>query len=348
MRYIPLKPQRLYCPHCEETYSLPQNGTIKLYKEIRCPLDNFELVLFSLGNAANAQGKSYPLCPCCYNHPPNFQDLLLTDQNDNNNVNSKIEGKDEDDNDENEDNDIEDGDGDGNEDFDDDDDDNKKISANEDNDEGNQENNIKKKEVTKSKSKQLIQKILSKMGCNQCRHPTCKQSLEFTGICPCPNQINPTSEGGNQKGKSSNSTISCPGTLVLDTNSKPNWKLACNECNTLVRFHANIHNITVVSRQHCEECSTKLLHFEFNKLQKSPLANGEDNCTACIICDDTLNSLTEIISGRTIHLNVLKQMRAKRSAGGRGRGRGGRGRGGRGGRGGGGKKGDVKMSFSDF
>ena len=38
-----------------ETYNLPQNGTIKLYKEIRCPIDDFELVLFSLGNAANAQ-----------------------------------------------------------------------------------------------------------------------------------------------------------------------------------------------------------------------------------------------------------------------------------------------------
>jgi hypothetical protein len=49
MRFIPLKPQRLYCQNCEDTYSLPQNGTIKLYKEIRCPLDNFELVLFSLG-----------------------------------------------------------------------------------------------------------------------------------------------------------------------------------------------------------------------------------------------------------------------------------------------------------
>ena len=72
MRYIPLKPQRLYCATCEETYQLPQNGTIKLYKELKCPLDNFELVLFSLGNADKAQGKSYPLCPYCYNHPPSF------------------------------------------------------------------------------------------------------------------------------------------------------------------------------------------------------------------------------------------------------------------------------------
>ncbi|KAL7986823.1 hypothetical protein Chor_013106 [Crotalus horridus] len=45
MKYIQAKPSRLHCSHCDETYSLPQNGTIKLYKELRCPLDDFELVL---------------------------------------------------------------------------------------------------------------------------------------------------------------------------------------------------------------------------------------------------------------------------------------------------------------
>jgi DNA topoisomerase III len=38
--------------------------------QFKCPLDGFELVLFSLGNSTKAQGKSYPLCPFCYNHPP--------------------------------------------------------------------------------------------------------------------------------------------------------------------------------------------------------------------------------------------------------------------------------------
>lgn len=64
------KPSRLHCSHCDETYTLPQNGTIKLYKELRCPLDDFELVLWSSGS----RGKSYPLCPYCYNHPP-FRDM---------------------------------------------------------------------------------------------------------------------------------------------------------------------------------------------------------------------------------------------------------------------------------
>ncbi|XP_057602423.1 DNA topoisomerase 3-beta-1 isoform X2 [Hippopotamus amphibius kiboko] len=63
------KPSRLHCSHCDETYTLPQNGTIKLYKELRCPLDDFELVLWSSGS----RGKSYPLCPYCSNHPP-FRD----------------------------------------------------------------------------------------------------------------------------------------------------------------------------------------------------------------------------------------------------------------------------------
>uniref|UniRef100_A0A8C8XC07 DNA topoisomerase n=1 Tax=Panthera leo TaxID=9689 RepID=A0A8C8XC07_PANLE len=70
MKYIQAKPSRLHCSHCDETYTLPQNGTIKLYKELRCPLDDFELVLWSSGS----RGKSYPLCPYCANHPP-FRDM---------------------------------------------------------------------------------------------------------------------------------------------------------------------------------------------------------------------------------------------------------------------------------
>ncbi|KAA8579166.1 hypothetical protein FQN60_007299 [Etheostoma spectabile] len=70
MKYIQAKPSRLHCSHCDETYSLPQNGAIKLYKELRCPLDDFELVLWTSG----ARGKSYPLCPYCFSNPP-FRDM---------------------------------------------------------------------------------------------------------------------------------------------------------------------------------------------------------------------------------------------------------------------------------
>ena len=66
MKYVTAKPCRLYCGHCDDTYSLPQNGSIKLYKGLKCPLDEFELVLWSTG----ARGKSTLVCPYCYNHPP--------------------------------------------------------------------------------------------------------------------------------------------------------------------------------------------------------------------------------------------------------------------------------------
>ncbi|CAI5990792.1 unnamed protein product [Closterium sp. NIES-65] len=71
MRFVPLKPTRLFCPTCEDIFNLPQNGAIKLYKELTCPLDNYELVLYSL---PGPEGKTFPLCPYCYNHPP-FEDL---------------------------------------------------------------------------------------------------------------------------------------------------------------------------------------------------------------------------------------------------------------------------------
>lgn len=44
-----------------------QGGTVKLYSGLECPLDGFELLLFSL---AGPDGKTYHICPYCYNHPP--------------------------------------------------------------------------------------------------------------------------------------------------------------------------------------------------------------------------------------------------------------------------------------
>ncbi|KAK6626129.1 DNA topoisomerase 3-beta-1 [Polyplax serrata] len=70
MKLIQTKPSRLHCSHCDETYNLPQNGNIRLYKELKCPLDDFELLYWTAGN----KGKSYPFCPYCYNHPP-FKDM---------------------------------------------------------------------------------------------------------------------------------------------------------------------------------------------------------------------------------------------------------------------------------
>ncbi|KAJ8949800.1 hypothetical protein NQ318_000498 [Aromia moschata] len=70
MKYIQAKPARLHCPQCDETYSIPQNGTVKLFRELKCPLDDFELLCWTMGN----KGKSFVFCPYCYNNPP-FKDM---------------------------------------------------------------------------------------------------------------------------------------------------------------------------------------------------------------------------------------------------------------------------------
>jgi DNA topoisomerase-3 len=67
MTYITTRPSRLYCETCEAVYRVPQGGTIKLYKELVCPLDGFELVLFTVDGP---DGRAYPLCPYCFSHPP--------------------------------------------------------------------------------------------------------------------------------------------------------------------------------------------------------------------------------------------------------------------------------------
>ncbi|XP_008546120.1 DNA topoisomerase 3-beta-1 [Microplitis demolitor] len=70
MKYIQTKPSRLHCANCNETYNLPQNGNIRIYKELKCPLDDFELLSWSTGT----RGKSFTFCPYCYNNPP-FRDM---------------------------------------------------------------------------------------------------------------------------------------------------------------------------------------------------------------------------------------------------------------------------------
>ena len=93
MKYVRLKPQRLHCPACNETYDLPQNGTIKVYQvgdavtsAHSCRSSSALLTISSWFSFHSAtvrrqwcvfsfhtlmrQGKSFPLCPYCYNNPP--------------------------------------------------------------------------------------------------------------------------------------------------------------------------------------------------------------------------------------------------------------------------------------
>lgn len=69
MKLVQCKPQRLYCEVCKDTYNLPQNGTIKLYRELKCPLDDFELLVNQI-----SKNRVLPFCPYCYNNPP-FGDM---------------------------------------------------------------------------------------------------------------------------------------------------------------------------------------------------------------------------------------------------------------------------------
>ncbi|KAG5498343.1 hypothetical protein JIQ42_03149 [Leishmania sp. Namibia] len=69
LKHLNTRPQRLYCPYCEVTFSLPQSGAIKPYSNFKCPIDNFELVICHIDG-----GKSFPICPNCYNNPP-FEEM---------------------------------------------------------------------------------------------------------------------------------------------------------------------------------------------------------------------------------------------------------------------------------
>jgi DNA topoisomerase-3 len=188
MNLIDKKPVRLYCRHCDEAYNLPSGGTVRLYKELTCPLDSFELVLISHPGTA---GKSYPVCPMCYNDPP-------------------FEGK--------------------------------KV-----------------------------------MNCHECPHATCRHSMATLGVCPC------TQDG-------------CSGTLCLDPESKPKWKLDCNSCNFQLRLFKEtdlVHKVSV-SGDKCEECSSFMVQLEYHKDKE-----GEKEYEGCIVCDPVLNEGIEGLFSRT-------------------------------------------------
>lgn len=72
MKLVASKPARLHCPNCDATYSLPAGGSFKLFNELKCPLDDFELLLWVGG----PNGKGYPFCPYCYVYPP-FRYVVL-------------------------------------------------------------------------------------------------------------------------------------------------------------------------------------------------------------------------------------------------------------------------------
>jgi len=199
-------PQRLYCGNCDQTYSLPQGGSIKEYKGLECPLDNFQLVVFQQGG----ESKVYTLCPYCYNNPP-FED------------------------------------------------------------------------------------VPGGMGCNSCRHPTCKHSLVHNRVCACQDPV-------------------CDGFLVLDPVGARVQKMDCNRCNRSVKFPTGTKKVSVTANDTCEGCGSNILHLKFEK-DKSPLTGHPEEYSGCILCDDELNALAEEFFGKG-------KSRGKGKGRGKGRGRG--------------------------
>lgn len=80
MKLIQAKPSRLHCSNCDDTYSLPQNGGIKLYQELKCPLDDYELVLWTTGT----KGKVFINLFSCFSillMPSGFTIAIFTHSN---------------------------------------------------------------------------------------------------------------------------------------------------------------------------------------------------------------------------------------------------------------------------
>jgi len=82
------------------------------------------------------------------------------------------------------------------------------------------------------------------------------------------------------------------GVLVLDPNSAPVWKMACNKCNVVVNLVENAHRIRATGSV-CEACGATRLHVDFNKA-KSPLTGGETEHVGCVFCDPVLTSLISL------------------------------------------------------
>lgn len=74
MKLVEARPQRLFCPTCQEQYPVPsaKDASIRLHGEQLCPIDGFELVYFHPTGGKLA--KSFAFCPHCYNNPP-FEDM---------------------------------------------------------------------------------------------------------------------------------------------------------------------------------------------------------------------------------------------------------------------------------
>merc|ERR1712060_288829 len=64
-----------------------------------------------------------------------------------------------------------------------------------------------------------------------------------------------------------------------------------------VAIFGDIAHKVKVTNDLCEECGSALLDVDFNK-QKTPLAGGETQRKACLVCDEIFNKLTTSKQGK--------------------------------------------------
>uniref|UniRef100_F1KW18 DNA topoisomerase n=1 Tax=Ascaris suum TaxID=6253 RepID=F1KW18_ASCSU len=138
-------------------------------------------------------------------------------------------------------------------------------------------------------------------GCNQCTHPACPHSFMTQGLVKCPREC----AGGT-------------GILVLDPQSAPKWRLACNRCPAVVGLFEGASKVRVHEKQ-CGHCHAQLVIVEYK--DKSPLPDGKSTYRGCIFCDETIASLINLN-----HAYRTEEQRQRQEATnfhrGRGRGRG--------------------------
>ena len=258
------KPTRLYCRTCELTFDLPQKGKLTIYKGLTCPIDGFGIVYYSLGR----KGHSYPLCPQCWNSPPQF-DVDTADLDDLDN-----EGDDH-------------------------------IKPNESNStqSSSQTESVDSKSAVQTMSEsgesappstsqsegqslEADESYLAHMTCMQCLHKSCQWSRISKGVGKCP---------------------SCEsGQLYFDLQSKPVWKVNCDSCSLLVYLPESAPSVKLHKDQFCPSCSRSVFSIQLHKNFALPGISQLDHI--CIICDESkAGGFVQQAKSVYLHPNKIKK-----------------------------------------
>lgn len=64
LNLIPTRPLRLYNNQTQDVLMLPAGGTVRVLGGRRCPICRFEIMTY-----LTPDGRGFPLCPYCFNHP---------------------------------------------------------------------------------------------------------------------------------------------------------------------------------------------------------------------------------------------------------------------------------------